>query len=235
MKMKKILLSFSLIMILCLFLGINTQAVDAKSITNKPKDIKSIKVDKSANARNGKGLKDITLEEFFKKVNNKKEEELIKKIVVGSEPESILILKEKDVEVYTLMVCKNVGTPDMFSNINIFFKYDFTEDNSNKSLILGNYFELLDSLDETNSKVLFKNVVDYIDNKELNSQIVPYSINCYNVISNNANALVVDRTLKNNKEYYSESQITTDNNGYIGVNLHTTMGKIEYYIIAMKF
>jgi len=79
MKMKKILLSFSLIMILCLFLGVNTQAVEAKSITNKPKDIKSIKVDKITNSKNSRGLKDVTLEEFFKKINNKKEEELIKK------------------------------------------------------------------------------------------------------------------------------------------------------------
>ncbi len=68
MKMKKILLSFSLIMILCLSLGANVEATVVKSTANKPKDIKSIKVDKTANARNGKGLKDITLEEFFKKV-----------------------------------------------------------------------------------------------------------------------------------------------------------------------
>ncbi|WP_454052388.1 hypothetical protein [Clostridium sp. Marseille-Q7071] len=195
MKMKKILLSFSLIMILCLFLGVNTQAAEAKSITNKPKDIKSIKVYKTANARNDKGLKDITLEEFFKKVNNKKEEELIKKIVVGSEPDSMLIFKEK--ESYVLIVHKNAEPSDIFDNASITFDYDFTEGNSNKSLTLGNYFELLYSLDETNSKALFKNIVDYIDNRELSSQIVPYIHNCADVIYNNANELAMDSRLKN--------------------------------------
>ncbi len=220
-------------MILCLFLGVNTQAAEAKSITNKPKDIKSIKVYKTANARNGKGLKDITLEEFFKKVNNKKEEELIKKIVVGSEPDSMLIFKEK--ESYVLIVHKNAEPSDIFDNASITFDYDFTEGNSNKSLTLGNYFELLDSLDETNSKVLFKNVVDYIDNRELSSLIVPCIQNCADVMYNNANELAMDRRLKNSKEYYSKSQITTDNKGCIGVNLHTIKGKIEYFVMMVKF
>ncbi|WP_291562493.1 MULTISPECIES: hypothetical protein [unclassified Clostridium] len=235
MKMKKILLSFSLIMILCLSLGANVEATVVKSAANKPKDIKSIKVDKITNTKNSRGLKDITLEEFFKKINNKKEEELIKKIVVGSEPESILILKEKDKELYTLMVHKNVDPSDIFDNASIIFDYDFTKGNSNKSLTLGNYFELLDLLDKINSKVLFKNVVDYIDNKELSSQIVPYAVNCADVIYNNANEFAMDSRLKNSKEYYSKSQITTDNKGCIGVNLNTIKGKVNYFIMIVKF
>ncbi|HAG44856.1 MAG TPA: hypothetical protein DCL31_17950 [Clostridium sp.] len=235
MKMKKILLSFSLIMILCLSLGANVEAAVVKPTANKPKHIKSIKVDKTANARNGKGLKDITLEEFFKKVNNKKEEELIKKIVVGSEPDSILIFKEKDKELYTLMVHKNVDPSDIVDNINVFFMYDFTEGNLTKSIILGNYLELLNSLNDTNSKALFKNVDNYIDNKELSSQILPYIMNCADVISYNADELAMDTILNDSREYYFESQVTSDNKGYIGVNLHTTRGKMEYSIIITKF
>lgn len=235
MKVKKILLSFSLIMILCLSLGVNVEAAVVKPTANKPKDIKSIKVNKVINAISDKNLKDITLEEFFKKVNNKKEEELIKKIVVGSEPDNILIFKEKDKEVYTLMVHKNVDPSNIFDNASITFDYDFTEGNSNKSLTLGNYFELLDLLDKINSKVLFKNVADYIDNRQLSSQIVPYAMNCADVIYNNANEFAIDSRLKNSKEYYSNSQITTDNKGCIGVNLNIIKGKINYFIMIVKF
>ncbi len=235
MKMKKVLLSFSLIMILCLFLGVNTQAVEAKSITNKPKYIKSIKVDKITNAKNSRGLKDVTLEEFFKKINNKKEEELIKKIVVGSEPDSILIFKEKDKELYTLMVYKSVDPSNIFYNISIIFDYDFTEGKLNRSLTLGNYFELLNSLDETNSEALFKNMFDYINNKELISQMSIYARNCIDVMFNNANELEIDSILKNSNDYYLESQMATNNKSCTGVSLGTVRGKIECLIMIDKF
>jgi hypothetical protein len=221
-------------MILCLSLGVNTQAAQAKSITNKPKDIKSIKVGKVANSIDSRGLRDITLDEFFKKVNNKKEEELIKKIVVGTDPDNMLIVKEKDTELYSLMLSKSVNPSDMFSDVTIFFNYDFRKGKLRKSLTLGNYYELLDSLDKNDSKNLSKNVVDYIDNKEISSKILPYSMNCYNLIANKADDFVTDKALKNSKNYYSEYQMATDNKSYIGVDFHTTMGKIEYFILISK-
>jgi len=231
MKMKKILLSFSLIMILCLSLGINTQAAEAKSITNKPKDIKSIKVDKITNTKNSRGLKDVTLEEFFKKINNKKEEELL----VGSEPNSILIFKEKDKELYTLMVYKSVDPSNIFYNISIVFDYDFTEGKLNRSLTLRNYFQLLDSLDETNSETLFKNMLDYINNKELISHMSIYARNCIDVMFNNANEIEIDNILKNSNDYYLESQMATNNKSCTGVSLGTVRGKIECLIMIAKF
>ncbi|WP_461614535.1 hypothetical protein [Clostridium sp. Marseille-QA1073] len=235
MKMKKILLSFSLIMILCLSLGVNVEAAVVKPTANKPKDIKSIKVNKVINATSDKNLKDITLDQFFKKVNNKKEEELLKKIVVGSEPDSILIFKEKDKELYTLMVYKSVDPSDIFCNISIIFDYDFTEGNLNRSLTLGNYFQLLNSLDETNSEALFKNMLDYINNKELISQMSTYARNCIDVMFNNARELEIDSILKNSNDYYLESQMATNNNSCIGVSLGTVRGKIECLIMIAKF
>jgi hypothetical protein len=221
-------------MILCLSLGANVEAAVVKSTANKPKDIKSIKVNKVINATSDKNLKDITLDEFFKKLANKKEEELIKKIVVNSEPDNISVFKQKNAEYYVLMFDKNISATGEFTSSKIFFIYDFRKGDLVKTISLVNYLDLLDTLTINNANNLFDDVVTLINNKELDSKLIPYLVYCSDAISGNIDQIALDRTLGNSKKYYFHYEMAANNEAAIASNVSTKRGKLEYSVTITR-
>lgn len=193
------------------FLKVDVNKVSGASISEFPVDLEKFNKTELKKVSAVNNFTNLTFNEFFLKLNNKREESLIKNIIISSKISPVEVFKHNDKDTYSLFIDTHEKEKESaYGEGGISIIYDFSKGKPSRRFVVTNYHQFLSKLDENEKKQFVNYIKEFIDEPDMAPKFEECNRRIHDYVMNNVNSLAQDLANDENRIRVDEHMIVNN-------------------------